>query len=97
MTIKNALNSEECKELRKIIGQTNAVIIGIRRMNKEEETQKAVNFMQEALKILCKQFGNKLNETLATAQSIEAEEGGGAITFLGAPKDYETENRDKKP
>lgn len=34
MTIKNALNSEECKELRKIIGQTNAVIIGIRRMNK---------------------------------------------------------------
>lgn len=50
MTIKNALNSEECKELRKIIGQTNAVIIGIRRMNKEEETQKAANFMQEALK-----------------------------------------------
>lgn len=96
MTIKNALNSEECKELRKIIGQTNAVIIGIRRMNKEEETQKAANFMQEALKILCKQFGDKLNETLTTAQSIEAEEGG-AITFLGAPKDYENENRDKKP
>lgn len=96
MTIKNALNSEECKELRKIIGQTNAVIIGIRRMNKEEETQKAANFMQEALKILCKQFGDKLNETLATAQSIEAE-GGGAITFIGAPKDYENENRDKKP
>lgn len=96
MTIKNALNSEECKELRKIIGQTNAIIIGIRRMNKEEETQKAANFMQEALKILCKQFGNKLNETLTTAQSIEAEEGG-AITFLGAPKDYENENRDKKP
>lgn len=96
MTIKNALNSEECKELRKIIGQTNAVIIGIRRMNKEEETQKAANFMQEALKVLCKQFGDKLNETLATAQSIEAEEGG-AITFLGAPKDYETENRDEKP
>nr|DAM08928.1 MAG TPA: hypothetical protein [Caudoviricetes sp.] len=96
MTIKNALNSEECKELRKIIGQTNAIIIGIRRMNKEEETQKAANFMQEALKILCKQFGDKLNETLTTAQSIEAEEGG-AITFLGAPKDYENENRDKKP
>lgn len=96
MTIKNALNSEECKELRKIIGQTNAVIIGIRRMNKEEETQKAANFMQEALKILCKQFGDKLNETLATAQSIEAEESG-AITFLGAPKDYENENRDEKP
>ena len=95
MTIKNALNSEECKELRQIIGQTNAVIIGIRRMNKEEETQKAANFMQEALKILCKQFGDKLNETLTTAQSIEAEEGG-AITFLGAPKDYENENRGKK-
>lgn len=96
MTIKNALNSEECKELRKIIGQTNAVIIGIRRMNKGEETQKAANFMQEALKILCKQFGDKLNETLATAQSIEAEEGG-AITFLGAPKDCENENRNEKP
>lgn len=52
--------------------------------------------MQEALKVLCKQFGDKLNETLATAQSIEAEEGG-AITFLGAPKDYENETRNEKP
>ena len=87
MKVKNAINSEECNDLRNLIGQVNAVVGRINRISEDEdELHKAAGLLTAAQKILCKKFGEALNQTLLCAQDIEADEKQ-PITFLSRGKD----------
>lgn len=79
MKIKNAMKSEECNEIRAIIGLANNLIKKVLELEQKENTPSEI--AQVSLKLsqvqtlLCNVFGSKLDETLKQAQEIEAEEG----------------------
>lgn len=76
MKVRNAINSETCKELRKLIGITNSMINRIEKIaNDEDELHKANGLLSQVQKILCQRFGKQLNDTLLVAQDIEAKTG----------------------
>lgn len=74
MKVKNAINSETCKELRLLIGITNSMITRIEKIaNDVDEMHKANGLLSQVQKILCQRFGEQLNDTLLVAQDIEAQ------------------------
>lgn len=74
MKVKNAINSETCKELRILIGITNSMITRIEKIaNDVDELHKANGLLSQVQKILCQRFGEQLNDTLLVAQDIEAQ------------------------
>ena len=92
MKVKNAINSEECNDLRNLIGQVNAVVGRINRIAEDEdELHKAAGLLTAAQKILCKKFGEALNQKLLCAQDIEADEKQ-PITFLSRTKEVTNED-----
>lgn len=79
MKIKNAMKSEECNEIRAIIGLANNLRKKVLELEQKENAPSEI--AQVSLKLsqvqtlLCNVFGSKLDETLKQAQEIEAEEG----------------------
>lgn len=87
MKLKNAFNSEECKDLRNLISQVNGIISRINRIAEDEDELHTVNaHMAAAQRILCKKLGEALYTTLSCAQDIEADEKQ-EVTFLSRSKD----------
>lgn len=73
MKVRNAINSETCKELRKLIGITNSMKTRIEKIaNDVDELHQANGLLSQVQKILCQRFGEQLNDTLLVAQDIEA-------------------------
>lgn len=78
MKIKNAMKSEECNEIRAIIGLANNLIKKVLKLEQKKNAPSEI--AQVSLKLsqvqtlLCNVFGSKLDETLKQAQDIEAEE-----------------------
>lgn len=78
MKIKNAMKSEECNEIRAILGLANNLITKVLKLEQKENAPSEI--AQVSLKLsqvqtlLCNVFGSKLDDTLKQAQEIEAEE-----------------------
>lgn len=78
MTMKEVLNSEECKDLRILLGITNTLI---KRVNTIEEKSGTNDFAEVAAHLcavqtkLCALHGKAMNDTLNVAREIEQEEG----------------------
>lgn len=78
MTIKEVLNSEECKDLRILLGITNTLI---KRVNTIEEKSGTNDFAEVDAHLcavqtkLCALLGKAMNDTLNVAREIEQEEG----------------------
>lgn len=91
MKIKNVLKSEECQDLRVLIGLTNTLITKVNEIETKTETNDFVEIgkkMREVQMELCKLLGGAANRTLLAAQGIEAEVGE-EITQLSRPKPTE--------
>lgn len=103
MKIKNAMKSEECNEIRAILGLANNLRKKVLELEQKENAPSEI--VQVSLKLaqvqtlLCNVFGSKLDETLKLAQVIEAEEGQ-EITYISRskptqPQDEETTETSK--
>lgn len=103
MKIKNAMKSEECNEIRAILGLANNLRKKVLELEQKENAPSEI--AQVSLKLsqvqtlLCNVFGSKLDETLQLAQECEAEDGQ-EITYLGRskptqPQDEETTETSK--
>lgn len=92
MKIKNAMKSEECNEIRAILGLANNLRKKVLELEQKENAPSEI--AQVSLKlsqvqtILCTMFGAKLDETLRLAQEVEAEDGQ-EIVYLGRSKQNE--------
>lgn len=92
MKIKNAMKSEECNEIRAILGLANNLRKKVLELEQKENAPSEI--AQVSLKLsqvqtlLCNVFGAKLDETLRLAQEIEAEDGQ-EIVYLGRSKQNE--------
>jgi hypothetical protein len=103
MKIKNAMKSEECNEIRAILGLANNLIKKVLELEQKENTPSEI--AQVSLKLshvqtlLCNVFGSKLDETLKQAQEIEAEDGQEIIYLSRSkptqPQDEETTETSK--
>lgn len=85
MKIKNAMNSEECKDIRKVLALANELKKNADRLaafdNAPSEMQSVCVKLAQVQTLLCTMFGAKLDETLQLAQECEAEDGQ-EITYL---------------
>ena len=78
MTMKEVLNSEECKDLRILLGITNTLI---KRVNTIEKKSGTNDFAEVAAHLcavqtkLCALHGKAMNDTLNVAREIEQEDG----------------------
>lgn len=87
MTMKEVLNSEECKDLRILLGITNTLI---KRVTAIEEKSGTNDFAEVGAHLyavqmkLCALHGKAMNDTLTMAREIEQEEGYD-IHHLGRP------------
>lgn len=103
MKIKNAMKSEECNEIRAILGLANNLRKKVLELEQKENAPSEI--AQVSLKLsqvqtlLCNVFGSKLDETLKLAQEIEAEEGQEIIYLSRSkptqPQDEETTETSK--
>lgn len=79
MKVKNAMNSEECKDIRYVLALTNRLKKEANRLanfdNAPTEIYKVCTHLREMQTLLCTMFAAKLDETLTTAQEVEAEDG----------------------
>lgn len=89
MKIKNAMNSEECNDIRYILSLTNALKKNVDRLaafdNAPSEMQSVCVKLSQVQTLLCTMFGAKLDETLKMAQECEAEDGE-EIAYMSRPK-----------
>lgn len=89
MKVKNAMKSEECHEIKILIGLANQLKSKLDAINARETAPKAIDEavvkVSQVQTILCNVFGEKLNETLQLAQEVEAESGE-EITYLSKSK-----------
>ena len=78
MKIKNAMKSEECNEIREILGLANNLRKKVLELEQKEnapsEIEQVSLKLSQVQTLLCNVFGSKLDETLKLAQEIEAEE-----------------------
>lgn len=78
MTMKEVLNSEDCKDLRILLGITNTLI---KRVNAIVEKSYTNDFAEVSAHLcavqmkLCDLHGKAMNDTLNVAREIEQEEG----------------------
>lgn len=89
MKIKNAMNSEECNDIREILALANELKKKADRLeafdNAPSEMQSVCVKLAQVQTLLCTMFGAKLDETLKLAQECEAEDGE-EITYLSRSK-----------
>lgn len=99
MKIKNAMKSEECNEIRAILGLANNLRKKVLELEQKENAPSEI--AQVSLKLsqvqtlLCNVFGAKLDETLRLAQEIETEDGQ-EIVYLGRSKQSEETEQGKE-
>lgn len=95
MKIKNAMKSEECNEIRAILGLANNLRKKVLELEQKENVPSEI--AQVSLKLsqvqtlLCNVFGAKLDETLRLAQEIEAEDGQEIVYLSRSKQSEETE------
>lgn len=95
MKIKNAMKSEECNEIRAILGLANNLRTKVLELEQKENVPSEI--AQVSLKLsqvqtlLCNVFGAKLDETLRLAQEIEAEDGQEIVYLSRSKQSEETE------
>lgn len=95
MKIKNAMKSEECNEIRAILGLANNLRTKVLELEQKENAPSEI--AQVSLKLsqvqtlLCNVFGAKLDETLRLAQEIEAEDGQEIVYLSRSKQSEETE------
>lgn len=103
MKIKNAMNSEECKDIRKVLALANELKKNADRLaafdNAPSEMQSVCVKLAQVQTLLCTMFGAKLDETLQLAQECEAEDGQEIIYLSRSkptrPQDEETTETSK--
>lgn len=97
MKIKNAMNSEECNDIRQVLALANELKKKADRLaafdNAPSEMQSVCVKLSQVQTLLCTMFGAKLDETLKLAQECEAEDGE-EITYLGRSKPTPPENEE---
>lgn len=95
MKIKNAMNSEECKDIRKVLALANELKKNADRLaafdNAPSEMQSVCVKLAQVQTLLCTMFGAKLDETLQLAQECEAEDGQEIIYLSRSKQSEETE------
>lgn len=95
MKIKNAMKSEECNEIRAILGLASNLKTKVLELEQKENAPSEI--AQVSLKLsqvqtlLCTLFGAKLDETLRLAQEIEAEDGQEIVYLSRSKQSEETE------
>lgn len=95
MKIKNAMKSEECNEIRAILGLASNLKTKVLELEQKENAPSEIS--QVSLKLsqvqtlLCTLFGAKLDETLRLAQEIEAEDGQEIVYLSRSKQSEETE------
>lgn len=88
MKVKNVLKSEECNDLRILLVMTNTLIKKVNEIETKTETNDFVEVSKKMRAVqseLCTLLGKAVNNTLTTAQEIEAQDGG-EIKQLSRPK-----------
>lgn len=78
MTMKEVLNSEDCKDLRILLGITNTLIKRVNAIEEKSDTNDFAEVYTHLFAVqmkLCALHGKAMNNTLNVAREIEQEEG----------------------
>ena len=100
MKIKNAMKSEECNEIRAILGLANNLRKKVLELEQKENAPSEI--AQVSLKLsqvqtlLCNVFGAKLDETLKLAQEIEAEDGEEVVSISSHNSEKEQDQSEEQ-